>query len=98
MLELTETRKEIIQAMVTLSRITKDDLADRIEKPRITVYDNLKVLEKHGLVERTFENRTNSGRPKTYWELTERIANRMVAIGFLDSFVDRLLLGLARWV
>lgn len=50
--------------------MTRSELVEKLSKPRTTIYDNLRSLEKRDIVKREKRRNGKRGRPKTVWKLT----------------------------
>jgi len=66
---IVETLKKHPNGLIRGQNYEKGSLMKLLKKPRTTVYDNLKKLEKHGIVERITKNDGSKGRPLRYWKL-----------------------------
>lgn len=53
----------------------RGSLMKLLNSARTTIYDNLKKLQKLGLVEKNSKNAGNRGRPKEYWKLSNVVSN-----------------------
>lgn len=60
------------------NRMTRDELLEKLNRPRTTIYDNLKRMAERGIVESEpedqdamFKEYNKRGRPKVFWYLTQ---------------------------
>ena len=69
------------------NRMTRDELLEKLNKPRTTIYDNLKRMTERGIVENEseeqyamFKEYNKRGRPKVYWRLTQTFITDMESV------------------
>jgi uncharacterized membrane protein len=67
---LRKNDRNVLETLLQVSDITRSELVKLCDLPRTTIYDSLVRLERLGIVERYFEERTTRGRPKTYYRCT----------------------------
>jgi len=67
-----QTRKQIIESLIR----EDNNRGRRGNYPRTTVYDNLKKLEKIGIITYYHKKRRNKlGRPNTFWKISDKFIN-----------------------
>ena len=66
--KLTPIQTRIFEELYCNNSLTRSELVVKMNKPRTTIYDNLKILEEKKLIERYSEN-NGKGRPLTVWHI-----------------------------
>lgn len=64
-------QERIVKMLRDYSEISRDTLSKIMGVPRTTLYDNLVVLEKKGIVDKFEYNNGKRGRSIVYWRLSE---------------------------
>ena len=70
---LTDIQNIICANLLYFTKADRDKLCKEMNTPRTTVFDNLKILERLGIVYR-YNKPLNKkrGRPKVYWTLNNK--------------------------
>jgi len=67
--KITPLRKKIILLLKKKGDMRRSEIVKMLNSSRTTIYDNLKMLEDLGIVERYKEGTNKRGRPYVYWRL-----------------------------
>jgi predicted ArsR family transcriptional regulator len=62
-------RRQIMSYIEQVKIVSRGRLADVLNIPRSTIYDNLVILEREGRLQKKELPRTKVGRPKSLWYL-----------------------------
>ena len=71
----------IIIDILKQDSMTRKDLVKELKTPRTTIYDNLNILEKKNIVQKSTRNTGQVGRPKILWSLKSGNSGRLLLPG-----------------
>ena len=66
---LSQIQFNLLKILESSGPLTRNDIVEKLKKPRTTVYDNLRKLERRKIVEKYPHRNGNCGRPEIYWKL-----------------------------
>lgn len=66
-IQLSSFHEEVLMYLAENGPQTREDLVQKFHKPRTTIYDNIRLLIKLGLIKRYQVISHGKGRPKVYF-------------------------------
>lgn len=67
--QLRENDRIVLEALIHVDYANRSQLVRMCDLPRSTIYDSLIRLQRLGVVDQYFEERTTRGRPKTIFRI-----------------------------